>query len=228
MNGAKLEVTVRIKCDELLQLLNTMTPMEQQRITTRSRISDIEAELARVRATAVPEAEPPKCEIPRLFNDVDCNPLLDATLSIPPQTPILGDEPTRFPHATLPPPFALAGTLLAGPLAVVQPLREVVSFPTLSPQVFARLSAEEITMLPMEIRLNLPEVRNWMTAPRIEMTPAPDGRVIGIHSAPCKDHGHSIRVTEQTPAAARSRLLTIFSSFAAVFLVGLCAVYLLA
>lgn len=69
---------------------------------------------------------------------------------------------------------------------------ERLSFPTLSPRVAAELSGEEIAMLPMEVRLLLPEV----SFPRVAMTPRPGADMcIAIHSTPCKELGHAIRVS---------------------------------
>lgn len=102
------------------------------------------------------------------------------------------------------------------------------SFPTLSPQVAAELSGEEISMLPMEIRLMLPEV----SFPRIAMTPAPSDLTIAIHSTPCKELGHSIRISdgvEAAPAASTAwRVLALVGYFIAACFAGLGAVYCLA
>jgi hypothetical protein len=53
MNPAELQPTIRIQRDELLRLLDTMTPTAQQTITARHLISEIDAELGRT-------ATPPK------------------------------------------------------------------------------------------------------------------------------------------------------------------------
>lgn len=93
-------------------------------------------------------------------------------------------------------------------------------FPVLSPKVVGELSAEEIAMLPMEIRLTLPEVepqqrisgempvvRFRRTAPRdvVYVVPPADAIV--------------------TPPVMRIGVVTIVKSFAAAFAIGLCLVY---
>ena len=98
---------------------------------------------------------------------------------------------------------------------------------SLSPQVVAQLSGEEIAMLPMEIRLTLPEVAAWKTPPRIEMTPVPGEQVITIRSTPCKERGHSMHITEHVSSDDGVRTATIIAGFAATILVGWCAGYFL-
>ncbi|HUS30679.1 MAG TPA: hypothetical protein VMZ53_19350 [Kofleriaceae bacterium] len=61
MNRAELETTAPIKREELLGLLNAMTPAEQQAITARASISAIEAELARQREASQP-SQPSQAE----------------------------------------------------------------------------------------------------------------------------------------------------------------------
>ena len=63
----ELETTARIKRDELLALLAAMKPVEKQAITTRARISDVEAELARQRRSRSKTAAAllPRCTVTR-------------------------------------------------------------------------------------------------------------------------------------------------------------------
>jgi hypothetical protein len=107
--------------------------------------------------------------------------------------------------------------------------REKPSFPTLSPQVAAELSGEEIAMLPMEIRLMMPEVPAH-PFPRIAMTPLPSDISVAIHSMPCEESGHSIRVRETSEAEHKTMwpVLTLVAYFAAACLAGFGAVYCLA
>ncbi|MDB4961932.1 MAG: hypothetical protein JWP01_1931 [Myxococcales bacterium] len=208
MNRAERENTAPIKLDELQRLLNAMTPLQQQAITTRARVSEIEAELARVDATA--RAQPAKvdvaattqAEVPRLFNGVDLDAFLTETMSmmvtpgkrksassssqvaalLPPR------EPTRSPRPKRPPPSTRARSLAVpehkAPRTVTALGTQLDSGETagaassvLSPQVLAHLSAEELAMLPAEIRGELP-VPAEDTPPRIEMTPAPCAEVV--------------------------------------------------
>jgi hypothetical protein len=111
--------------------------------------------------------------------------------------------------------------------AQLDAMAERPSFPTLSPRVAAELSGEEIAMLPMEVRLMLPEV----AFPRIAMTPLPGPDLcIAIHSTPCRELGHAIRVSETTslePAPVWP-VLTLVAYFTAACLAGFGAVYCLA
>jgi len=82
MNRAEREITAPIKIDELQRLLNTMTPMQEQAITTRTRICNIQAELSQVPATAEPaQVAEVEAEVPRLFNGVDLEEFLTDTVS---------------------------------------------------------------------------------------------------------------------------------------------------
>jgi hypothetical protein len=173
MNTVEQQVTTRIQRDELLRLLNTMTPTEQQTVTTRSRISEIQAAAA---------SEKPN----RPFSQV-------AALLTQPRLP----RPALVRAKTQPPE----------------------SRPTLSSQVVAELTPEEIAMLPVEIR---PEARD-----AIEMPPSPTGDVIDIHSEMDKDLGHSIHLSARVPAALRSRLPMIATTLAALVLIVLCGAFFL-
>jgi hypothetical protein len=111
--------------------------------------------------------------------------------------------------------------------AQLDAMGERLAFPTLSPRVAAELSGEEIAMLPMEIRLMLPE----MAFPRIAMTPLPGADMcIAIHSTPCKELGHALRVSETTDVEANTMwpVLTLVAYFTAACLAGFGAVYCLA
>lgn len=62
---AALEITVKIQRDELLRLLDTMTPFAEQTITTRARISEILAHAANPLLTG----ESPSDGVPQLLDD---------------------------------------------------------------------------------------------------------------------------------------------------------------
>jgi hypothetical protein len=326
MNRAELESTAPMNRDELLGLLSTMTPTDEQPITARARISDIEAELARQLALELTKPQAARTEPPedrkarkaaraakkaarkaakkaalanaaalerdavptpvepandgpaRLFNDVDWDQLLGAAVSamvtpkpptaLPPPIPAAASEPQpkrkyarpcshvaallepcepgRFPRATRPPPMrATTNNGTERPIAEQKAARAVaevrarldsaeesaaeraasherVAFPALSAQVVAQLSGEEIAMLPMELRLSLPDATDWQPA-RIEMTPVPG---LQLRSARCEPVADSI-VTAPVHGASPLRVMTIITSFAAAFFLGACAYYFL-
>jgi hypothetical protein len=94
-------------------------------------------------------------------------------------------------------------------------------FPVLSHQIVANLSGEEISMLPMEIRLRLPEVRSWQTPPAIELLPAGDrisSRSVSAREAPV--------VAVEVPVR-RPSLLALIALFVAAFFVGMLGAYVL-
>lgn len=255
MGRAEQESTARIKREELVGLLDTMNPTEQQPITARVRISDIQAEAAKTDeevereaaqlADEAKAAESIATEPQRLFNDVDWEDILGAAVSammnpivktVAPPLPERAKRPSKAPFSHIaallpatPAPMrraktnsgitAARGTGAQKAVQVIADVRakletaEQVSkwdaqadrpaFPTLSPQVAAELTGEEIAMLPMEIRLLLPEV-SPLQFPRIAMTPVPADLTIGIHSKPCKELGHSIRVSEPVEATGKA------------------------
>ena len=98
--------------------------------------------------------------------------------------------------------------------------RERVSFEALPLHVVEQLSGEEIAMLPMKLRLTLPEVPSWPTPPRIEITPGP-GDVVFIHSTRGIDRMDSVGVSVRSSA----RFAMIVASL--IGLVILCALYFL-
>ncbi len=198
MNGTHHESTARIDRNELRSLLDTMTPVTQQAITARVRISDVEAAL---------EPAAPKRTYPRPISQV---------ASLLPTS-----EATRYPRTTRP-LMTVRAISQSDSLAVAKPKRAssvaevrakldrgeeiaVPSRPVLSAQVAAELSTEEIAMLPAEVQATLPVV-----APEpppelpIELMPVP---VVPVVDPP--------------------RFTTIFASFVAAFLVAFCAAYLL-
>jgi hypothetical protein len=336
MNRAELESTAPINRDELTGLLNAMTPAEQQPITARVRVADIDAELARqLCLDAAPDAVPPETQSRaarkavraakkaakkaakraaksapttaepaitepapaepatteaaqdaeaggRLFNDVDWDELLTAAVSamvtpkppraVPPPIPKQASEtrpkrkptapfaqvaallqpyePSRFPRSTRPPPVRATtqnGTVAESPLAkkAAQAVADVRArldsadesatertaaheralYPSLSPHVVAHLSGEEIAMLPMEIRLTLPEVAGWQAPPRIEMTPVPGPVCIQPHVAPANESRMVSSAAVQEPSLLR--FATVIASFGVTFLAGICALYFL-
>src|SRR5690349_19113154 len=95
-------------------------------------------------------------------------------------------ERVRFPRSTA--PLALgrgsdpnltraeqkAAQTIADARAKLDRVQEQPEFPVLSHQIVANLSGEEISMLPMEVRLLLPEVPSWDAPPAIHMTPVDD------------------------------------------------------
>ena len=259
MDRADYEITTPIDRDELIGLLDTMTPPEQQPITVRASISAVDAALSR---------EQPATDS-RVFCDVDWDDLLGAAVAamvtptrpaaIAPPIPtstrpkrkyarpfsqvaalLEGYEPTRFPRATRPPtvraktqtgsPEAKAAQAVADVRARLDSAGEeaaqrfaageYAAFPVLSPQVAAHLSGEEISMLPMEIRLTLPDVPAWMASPRIEMTPVPGASLIALPRSTNAADGFA---EELVPV----RLMTILASFTIAFLVGFCVSYFL-
>jgi hypothetical protein len=140
----------------------------------------------------------------------------------------LGGTP-QLPRATRPPPVARAyspeelkaARALADVRARLDRAEETAaqraadcergSFPVLSPQIVGHLSGEEIAMLPMEIRLTLPEPPSWYAGPRIELTPVPSRPYI---------------VTPPTAERIPTRVL-IMACVAGVFWLSFCAYWLL-
>ncbi|HEY5927942.1 MAG TPA: hypothetical protein VIV11_39920 [Kofleriaceae bacterium] len=287
MTRAELETTAPIKRDELLDLLNTMSP-EQEPITARRRTSHSDAvqaraarkaakRAARKAAKKAAKAAAKEASADRLEDDVDWvdwDQLATAPAMITPAPPepvplairnstsesskpqrnypfahvaalLPPCEPTRFPRATRPPlvrastPSATSDT--AGAQKAAQAVAEVrarldtaeetaaeraasrerVSFAAMSPQVVAQLSAEEIAMLSIE---RTPEGWHSTTPPHIAMTP---DDVVAIHSVPCNERGHAIRVSTRERAGNALELATIITSLAATFVVGIYVVYFL-
>lgn len=194
------EVTSRIDREELHRLLNTMTPLEQQAITTRTRISDIEAE-------AVSNRRYPR-------------PVSEVAALLPPC------DPVRFPRTTRPLPIVRA-TTQTDSLAVPTPKRAqsvadvramldrgeeiaVPASPALSSQVIAALTTEEIAMLPLKLRESVAELPRGKNPPRIRRP-----------SLICAEH---IEVPVATPVAWPK----LVASFAVAVLLGFCGVYMLA
>lgn len=279
MSRAEQESTARIRRDELTGLLDTMSPTDQQPITARVRISDIQAEAARARGSE-PSIEPPKtaknvkagkakaakvadaAKVVKAFED---QAVVEEVKAVTSPVPVRAKRPSKAPFAQLaallpstPAPVRIraktnsdatrapaeqkAVQVIADVRAKLESaeenltrwdaLAERSSFPTLSPQVAAELSGEEIAMLPMEIRLMLPEVQA-IQFPRIALTPLPRDVTVGIHSTPCKELGHSIRVSESIEAAARApsaawTTVMLLGYFLLACLAGLGAVYVLA
>lgn len=306
MNRAQPEDTERINRDELHRLLNTMTPADQQSITTRARISDIEEALGRAQAmsvteparaparskrksrsakkaakraaaeaaataeeiqaageelaviaTATPASEAISNGVPRLFNNVDWDELLTTAVSamVTPKTPASFAPPSEAPRTNrkYARPFSQVAALLPAvepprrPRTTMQPLpraktdvrslaipeqraarnvaevREridsgqgIAASPSLSTQVVEQLSAEEISMLPMAIRLRLPVLP---ASPAVSMQPPRMAVPRGV-STP-------IEATVPVRAPSTSSALTILASFALLLLVGGSAIYFL-
>jgi hypothetical protein len=299
------EPTAPIKRDELLGLLNTMTPAEQQSITTRASTAAIEAELARQLALdtsdnaapstePAPEAEtlaaPPGTDAPntaaiapaaRLFpDDIDWDQFLSAALtalvtprlvqpSLPaiPKLPSAAEraqpkrkhgrplsqvaallaphEPARFPRATRPPVMRAKTqtelkTLTIPEIKAKQAVADVrarldchddrhaerallterPAFPTLSAHVVAQLSGEEIAMLPMEMRLLLPELPAQPVPAHVDTAPAIRARALATKTLPPLARAAHPASTLTLPLAA------IIASVAAI-VAGVCAVSLL-
>lgn len=229
MNRVEHEITARINRNELEGLLNTMTPGQQQAVTTRASIAEIEAELARLGVTE--PAHPskteaatarPKRKYKRPFSQVAA--LLPAYEPIRAQRP---KRPSQLPRAKTN-TSSLAVAEKKAPRTVAELRARLDSGETpamwaasceLSPQVLAHLTAEEIAMLPGGIRASLPEVPGGETPPRSEMASVP-AEIVDLPS----EHGAAL-----VPAAeARpQRLPPLFASLAVLFLVGFCAVYFL-
>ncbi|MBA3465390.1 MAG: hypothetical protein H0T46_35995 [Deltaproteobacteria bacterium] len=311
MNRAQHETTERINRDELYRLLNTMTPAEEQQITTRARISDIQEALGR--AQAVSEAAPTSAAnlpgrgrvrsnrktaraakkaakraaaeaaataeelqaaatelaelattttpsealsngVPHLFNNVDWDELLTTAVSamLRPLTPASITPPSEGPRANR--KYARPFSQVAALLPAVEPPRRartsmpalpraktdvrslaipeqraartvaevrarldsgqgIGASPSLSTQVVEQLSAEEIAMLPMAIRLRLPEVSGSkavsLEAPRMPRA--------NLAAAP----------TAAAAPVRASSAATILASFSVLLLVGICAIYFL-
>jgi hypothetical protein len=307
MNRSQHETTARINRDELTSLLTTMTPAEQQPITTRALLSDIEAALKLAQAaTEVAPSEAPnqhaqaptrtdrKAEkaakraarreaaanaacaeelndaaselaqlakiekpgatlsngVPRLFNNVDWDELLTTAVSVM-VTPIASAPiapPSEAPRTNrkYARPFSQVAALLpaierprrprpTAPLSAIRAKTDVRSLavpeqkgarnvaevrqrldsgqgiaasPPLSPQVVEQLSAEEIAMLPMAIRLKLPEV-----------TEAP------AMGTPMAIAVPSNEVTVPVRASSVPSLAAIIASFMVMLAIGLCVIY---
>jgi hypothetical protein len=293
MGRAEQESTARIKRETLTGLLETMAPTDQQRITARVRISDIQAEAAGSEVTKVvdvsaileamkvaeaakgPDApqllkviEDPRhapvakmAPVERLLAELkaiaEAEPLtrvsrllaeLEAIAATKPRSvlrdarlfddvdweEILGAAMTAMVTPSLLQPIEPALALVIPDVREKLEACDASSFPTLSAQVAAELTGEEIAMLPMEIRLKLPETHPF---PRIAMTPLPSdlsvalhSTPIAIHSTPSKELGHEIRVTEPAESAPTTAwpVLTLVAYFTAACLAGFGAVYCLA
>ena len=305
MNRAEHETTERINRDELHRLLDTMTPAQQQSITTRASLSDIRAALEEAQAAAAAPVAPPPTPrkaakaakaakraakraaaeaaataeelqaaaqelavlattpppnptlsngVPRLFNNVDWDellttavsamvaPLQPAPITPPSDAPRLNRkharpfsqvaallpavQPPRRPRTTLAPPIPRttsevrslaipeqkAARTVAEVRARIDSGQGISAVPPLSTQVVEQLSAEEIAMLPMAIRLKLPEVPASLEAPPMSSAT--------VAAAP-------IEVTMPVRAQTASRAGTILASFTVLLLLGLAAIYFL-
>lgn len=255
MTRADQETTARIDRSQLCGLLDTMSPVDQQPITARTSITDIEAELAKQRAMEAEAATPPANK-QGLFGGVNWNEILDAAAGatgeleleavqdrktaaakaaalLPRVSAPRGTPTTPIPRIKRQTAQTVARTTaerkatqtVSDAIARLDAdvLAERVAFPALSPQVVSNLSNEEIAMLPMELRLMLPEVPAHASHPRVQLTPVPSEQSISIRSVPCVRRGHSIRV-EASEAPPR-RATTIVASCAATLLVAAVGMY---
>lgn len=287
MNRREREITAPFEVTELQQLLNTMTPEQEQAITTRTRIADVQAALAAELATAAhgkaEAAAPIEPEIPRLFNGVDLDEFLTETVSkmvaprpprpMPPPIPRSSTdssrpkrkhgrpfsqvaallppcEPTRTPRGARPAPWTRATTQTSLAVAEQKAPRTVAELRArmdsgetpaqwaassgLSPRVLAHLSAEEIAMLPTEIRGALADALDRLAPPRIEIAPVPSAEVVDIQFAPVPAAKPPPPPTtppklqpKQKPKPKPQRFAAIIASLASMILVWICAVYFL-
>ena len=245
------ETTARIKRDELLRLLNVTSPVGYQAITARTRLDEVAAELARTPepvATPVPVVETPaeivsvpavdvappaefaagsKRKYARPFSQVAA--LLPAVER--PRAPRPTGPVRSLRAQTAPPVHSLA---VRDPQAAhtVSDLRarldrgeNVSAEPWISARVASHLTADEIAMLPMDLRLRLPAVTEWNAPPRIELTPMPGLPCIDLHPVPAQA---PVEVTDRVrePAPSEARVVSIAIGFA-VAMLGACAAYVL-
>ena len=139
--------------------------------------------------------------------------------------------PVRFPRRATQPPLIGRGSsstltraeqkaaqTVADARAKLDSADDRAEFPVLSHQIVANLSGEEISMLPMEIRLRLPEVPAWETPPTIELMPGTDR--ITSYSRPPRE------IAVETPMR-RQATVKLIALLAAAFLVGLLGAYVL-
>jgi hypothetical protein len=140
-------------------------------------------------------------------------------------------ERVRFPRATTSPPLGRgsssnmtraeqkAAQTIADARAKLDRIEQESEFPVLSHQIVANLSGEEMSMLPMEIRLRMPQVASWETPPAIEMTTGDD--CITIHSVLPRE----VPVIEVEMPVRRPPMLALIALFFGAFVVGLLGAY---
>jgi hypothetical protein len=249
--GAMTEITTRIQRDELLRLLDTMTPAAQQSITTRASLSDIQAELARLG-----NAEPAANEVapPLLFSGIDWDDLLTTAMSalVAPAPklafprPIVAPAPAvPGPRRRHPRPFSHVAALL--PLVPVgerrlkrpplltrdtAPLRTLALNAPRPPRTVAEVrerleSGDVIPTRPITasddvIREALsPQVVSELSTEEIAMLPDKVRNSLVPTPPPI------VTRAPETAAPERPRIIMLVASFALSFLAALSAAYLL-
>jgi hypothetical protein len=233
VNRAQLETTAPISRDELLGLLDAMAETPS---TAGGRLfNDVDwDELLTAAVSAMITPKPPA----PVSSPVRRSTTSRSSCSRPfAQIAALLPSPQRLPRATRPPPLRVktptenkAAQAIADVRARLDTAdetaseraasRERVSFEALSPQIVEQLSGEEIAMLPMEMRLTLPEVPGWPAPPRIEITPVP-GDAVFIHSTHSSERTESVGIRGRNAA----RFATLLASLLGVAI--LCAMYVL-
>ena len=243
------EDTARIKRDELLRLLNVTSPVGYQAITARTRLEEIQAELARTApeqpapareavAEVVAEivsrpavGDPPpadfapatKRKYPRPFSQVAAM-LPSVSVSRPPRAtpPPLPRPKSSPPVHSLAVPQPAASHTISDVRARLERGEDLSQEPCLSARVASHLTAEEIAMLPMDLRLRLPDVTAWQAPPRIELTPMPGLPCVDLHPIPTDA---AAEVTEPDRAVpVESQVVTIAFGIAFVLLC-ICGIY---
>lgn len=281
------EPTARINRDELLGLLDTMHPTEQQPVTARVRISDIQAAAAQEMAVTLAEPAVPavakgtgprrtiKHTTPRKVREqsvdaakmqlvatesevtktvdvsdllaalkavedartlrverllaelqaiADAKPLVRAELDeLVADARLVAEAPGERMPQRLFNDVDWDEVLSAAVSAMITPsiVHDEPWFPTLSPQIAAALSGEEISMLPMDIRLRLPDIAQH-PFPRIEMTPLPGNLSIKFNATP-----REVKVEAVQPLVPERNVVVLVGYFAAACLAGFGAVYCL-
>lgn len=221
------ENTARIKRDELLRLLNVTSPVGYQAITARTRLDEVAAELARAPEPVTELATPP-AEFAAGAKRTYARPFSHVAALLP------AAERPRRPRTTMPvitqrartaPPVHSLAVPERAPRTVAD-VRErldrgedLSARPWISARVASHLTAEEIAMLPMDLRLRLPAVTAWNAPPRIELTPMPGLPCIDLHPVPA-----AAPVAAAAPDLSEARVVTIALA-AAVALLGACAAY---
>jgi hypothetical protein len=219
-----------------------------QAITARTRIDDIQAALARTVAepvaqpvvepaaqiVSVPVADVPpptdfaptaKRRYPRPFSQVAAM-LPSVTVTRPPRAktaPVVGRARTSPPVHSLAVPPASAPRTVSEVRERLERGEDLSQAPWLSARVVSHLTAEEIAMLPMDLRLRLPDAADWQAPPRIELTPMPGLPCVDLHPVPTPA---PVEVTDHVgatePAATQVVTIAICTAF---LLLGACAVY---
>lgn len=237
MTTAHQKTTARMRSEELYRLQNATAPVGYQAITERTRLDEVARAAAASSAALVepPPAPPVELRSPgrrtkRPFSQVAALlPAVERPRAHRPTQPPRLRAPTAPPVRSLAVPDPQTQRMVADVRERIDRGEDLAGSSWISARVVSHLTAEEIAMLPMDLRLRLPAVTDWQAPARIELTPMPGLPCIDLGPAPSAvpiDRPIDVTARVRTPHPSPVRVVT-FALALATLLLGTCAAYAL-